>query len=432
MARIGCLSYSGVGHVFPMASLGAELQRRGHSVVYFQRPDLRSRIESVGVVFEGYGEAEMPVGSLIRELEEISSMAGPEAFARILEELFRESAAMFREVPDKARRHGVDLFLIDQVCDAGVVVAKLMEVPYVSLALALPREVEPGVPGWCSPLPYSQEPEMLAKHAVDLEAMLAMSAPLLENVNRLLASQGRAPFASFWDAHSQLAIISQLPACFDFPRKALPPQFHPTGPFHNGAAAAEIPFPWDRLDGRPLVFASLGTLQNRLPQVFQCIAAAMAELPVQLVLSLGGGLSVEELGPLPGDPLVVPYAPQRKLLERAALMITHAGMNSALDCIAQGVPMVAIPISHDQPNIAQRIVYHGCGEMVLLDQLTPETLARAVRQVLDDSRYRERARALSAEIRQLKGLERAANIVERVIETKAPVFRETAALGGTQ
>ena len=94
--------------------------------------------------------------------------------------------------------------------------------------------------------------------------------------------------------------------------------------------------------------------------------------------------------------------------------------------------MVAIPISHDQPNIAQRIVYHGCGEMVLLDQLTPETLARAVRQVLDDSRYRERARALSAEIRQLKGLERAANIVERVIETKAPVFRETAALGGTQ
>lgn len=423
MARIGCLSYSGVGHVSPMASLGAELQRRGHTVVYFQRPDLRARVESAGVPFEAYGEAEMPVGSLLRELEEISSMAGPDAFARVLDELFRESAALFHEVPEKARRHGVELFLIDQVCDAGAALAEVLGIPYVSVALALPREYETGVPGWCCPLPYSQEPEMLAKHAAALEAMLALSAPLLQNVNRLRASHGLAPYATFDDAHSKLAVISQLPACFDFPRKALPAHFHPTGPFHNGTAGADIPFPWDRLDGRPLVFASLGTLQNRFPQVFRCIAAAMADLPVQTVLSLGGGLSVEELGPVPGDPLVVPYAPQRKLLERADLMITHAGMNSALDCLAQGVPMVAIPIAHDQPNIAQRIVYHGCGEMVLLDHLSPESLARAVRQVLDDTRYRERTRALSAELRQLNGLERAADIVERVIETKAPVLQ---------
>ncbi len=104
-------------------------------------------------------------------------------------------------------------------------------------------------------------------------------------------------------------------------------------------------------------------------------------------------------------------------------MITHAGMNSALDCVAGGVPMVAIPITHDQPNIAQRIAYHGCGEVVTLDQLTPEVLQQTVRLVLDEGRYRESARALSAEIRQLKGLERAADIVERVIDTRAPVLR---------
>jgi len=185
-------------------------------------------------------------------------------------------------------------------------------------------------------------------------------------------------------------------------------------------------FPWDRLDGRPLIFASLGTLQNRLPQIFRCIAAALAKSPFQLVLPLGGGLSEDELGMLPGDPVVVNYAPQRELLKRARLMITHAGMNSALDCIAHGGPMVAIPIAHDQPNIAQRIVYHGCGEVVILDQLTPETLRLAVRQVNDQPRYRERTQSLAVEIGRIRGLEPAADIVERAMETGSPVLRDAA------
>jgi len=318
---------------------------------------------------------------------------------------------------------------VDQVFDVGGALAKYLGIPYVSLALALPREIEPGVPGWCSSLPYSLEPEMLAKQEAEFQALMAMTAPLIAHLNEMLAGLGQDRITSFEEVHSQLAIISQLPGCFDFPRQALPAHFHPTGPFVDGAAVADVPFPWERLDGRPLIFASLGTLQNRFPQIFQCIAAAVADLPVQLVMSLGGGLHPEELGPLPGDPIVVAYAPQRKVLERATLMITHAGMNSALDCLALGVPMVAIPIAHDQPNIAQRISYHGCGEVVLLGELTPEALRRATERVLAEPRYRERAQSLSAEIRKLQGLECAADIVERVIQSRAPVFREAAGSG---
>jgi zeaxanthin glucosyltransferase len=102
----------------------------------------------------------------------------------------------------------------------------------------------------------------------------------------------------------------------------------------------------------------LGTLQNRLPGVFRIIAEACAATDVQLVMGLGGGLEAEELGALTGNPLVMPYVPQPELLERASLMITHAGMNSALECLAYGVPAVAIPITHDQRNIAQR----WCGQ----------------------------------------------------------------------
>ena len=95
------------------------------------------------------------MGLLRQELEESSRLEGYAAFERALDILKRETTALDQEVPEKARRHGVEFFLIDQVCDAGSAMAQVMGVPYVSVALALPREIEPGVPCWYSSLPFS-------------------------------------------------------------------------------------------------------------------------------------------------------------------------------------------------------------------------------------------------------------------------------------
>ena len=47
---------------------------------------------------------------------------------------------------------------------------------------------------------------------------------------------------------------------------------------------------------RPLVYASLGTLQNGSEEIFRTIAEACAGLNAQLVISLGGGLDPARLG----------------------------------------------------------------------------------------------------------------------------------------
>ena len=78
---------------------------------------------------------------------------------------------------------------------------------------------------------------------------------------------------------------------------------------------------------------------------------ACAPLDIQLVIGLGNGLRPRELGDLPGNPLALSYVPQFQLLERAQPMVTQAGMNSTLECLSQGVPLVAIPITHDQLKI---------------------------------------------------------------------------------
>jgi hypothetical protein len=35
-----------------------------------------------------------------------------------------------------------------------------------------------------------------------------------------------------------------------------PSQFHHTGPFHDGKGRDEIYFPWERLTGEPVIYAS--------------------------------------------------------------------------------------------------------------------------------------------------------------------------------
>jgi UDP:flavonoid glycosyltransferase YjiC (YdhE family) len=58
---------------------------------------------------------------------------------------------------------------------------------------------------------------------------------------------------------------------------------------------------------------------------------------------------------LPDDAIIVDYAPQLQLLKKASLCITHAGINTTLESLSNGVPLVAIPIANDQPGIGARI-----------------------------------------------------------------------------
>jgi zeaxanthin glucosyltransferase len=413
-----------------MLALAVRLQKRGHDVTFFQLADLKARIEAAGIRYVPLGEDELPAGSLVRELEDLAKLEGTAAFERVIRSVVRESRLVLRDAPELIKEHGIEFMLVDECCDAAATVARTRGIPHVSVALALTRCDEQSLPGWACPLPYSDDPAIVAQYKIWRNALSAAASPLREVLNTERRRFGLPPIQHVAETHSDLAIISQQPAAFDFPRHELPDWFHYTGPFTDVDGRPEVPFPWDQLDGRPLVYASLGTLQNQLPAVFHVIAEACAGLDVQLVMALGGGLQREQLGPLAGDPLVFSYVPQPQLLDRAALMITHAGMNSALECLASGVPMVAIPITHDQPTIARRIEWTKTGRMVALGDLTVQRLRDAIRDVITNPVYRDSAVRLKRGIQETDGLNRAADIVETVIRTGQPFFRPALSTAG--
>jgi zeaxanthin glucosyltransferase len=232
-------------------------------------------------------------------------------------------------------------------------------------------------------------------------------------------------FESLPYPYSQLAQLCQQPAEFEFPRQSLPTCFHFTGPYSNPASREPTFFPFDQLTAQPLIYASLGTVQNRLLGTFQTIAEACQGLDAQLVIALGGGSTPESLPVLPGSPLVVGFAPQLELLQRATLTITHAGMNTTLESLSNGIPMVAIPIANDQPGVAARIAWTGTGEVVPLKRLGVSRLRSSIDRVLTEDSYRKNALRLQKAIKQSGGVKRAADIIEQVVATGKPIMQQT-------
>jgi len=103
-------------------------------------------------------------------------------------------------------------------------------------------------------------------------------------------------------------------------------------------------------------------------------------------------------------------------------VITHAGLNTALESLARGLPMVAIPIANDQPGVARRLEWLGVAEVVLPGQLTATRLRQAVGCVLSNPDYRMRARKRAAEIAASDGVGMAADLVQQAFRTREPVL----------
>jgi UDP:flavonoid glycosyltransferase YjiC (YdhE family) len=103
--------------------------------------------------------------------------------------------------------------------------------------------------------------------------------------------------------------------------------------------------------------------------VFRSMVAALAKhKDLQLVLSVGDQVDPNQIGPFPTNAIIVKRGPQLELLKQTSVCITHAGLNTVLESLAQGVPQVAIPVTYDQPGVAARMMEKRTGVVTSLDK----------------------------------------------------------------
>ena len=415
MAHLGFLTLNVMGHLFPMSTLALQLRSRGHRVTFFTLPDSKAFLLEAGVECVVIGKDEFPLGYTRKMIDELSRMNGARGIQFTIKFLCKEVSAQLSELPGAIRETGIDALVIDQFFIGGSTVAEHLRLPYVHVANALLANVDTRVPPITFNWSGNDSPPAVVRNRMAHALMRTLFQAVRKELNARRREWGLPLYTEFlnerFGAQPQ---ICQQPRSFEFPR-ALPPSFHFVGPLHHHESRMKAPFPWHHIDGRPLIYASMGTLQNGLDWVFRTIAEGCVGLDAQLVLSLGGNLDPKQFSDLPGDPVVVQFAPQLDLLKRATLCITHAGLNTALESLAHGVPMVAIPITNDQPGVAARIAWTKTGQVVPLKKLKPKVLRTAVKTVVAMPSYRENARRLQDEIAQLNSLERASEIVESVL-----------------
>jgi MGT family glycosyltransferase len=213
---------------------------------------------------------------------------------------------------------------------------------------------------------------------------------------------------------------------FEYPRSDLAPQVHFIGPFLPDAPASFTPPSWwDELEaGRPVVHVTQGTSATDSDQLIVPTLQALADADVLVVAATGGKpVDTVKLDPLPANAHVEPFIPYHHLLGHVSVMVTNGGYGGVQAALAKGVPLVVAGASEDKPEIATRVAWSGAGINLKTKTPAPERVRAAVRQVLDESSFRERAGQLADEIAGYDAPTKAAELLERLAASGQPVTR---------
>jgi hypothetical protein len=239
---------------------------------------------------------------------EISRLQGEDALVFSLQQVLRQTEGTLNSMPAMVEKSGVDAVILDTVQFYAELAPMRLGIPYIHVAAALHFDYSGYTPYCVSGDPHETTPEAFRRN----REVVAWFLPMISN-DGIKAYASNAGLKIDWDDPAstmpKLAWITQAPKEFDFESSHWPSQFYHTGPFHDGKGRESVDFPWERLTGEPLIYASMGTILNGQPEVFRTIAAGVAKhKDVQLVLSIGDHLEPEQIGPVPRNAIVVKRA----------------------------------------------------------------------------------------------------------------------------
>jgi UDP:flavonoid glycosyltransferase YjiC (YdhE family) len=148
---------------------------------------------------------------------------------------------------------------------------------------------------------------------------------------------------------------------------------------------------------RPAVYATLGTVFSNATQ-WRDLVAALGSLDIDAVATVGSQFDPNELGEIPVNVRIERYVPQSFILERATVLISHAGAGSMLAGASRGLPQLFVPMGADQWENADALTATGAGITLEEDQRDAAAISDALRRLLDDKSFTPAATQIASEI----------------------------------
>jgi MGT family glycosyltransferase len=149
---------------------------------------------------------------------------------------------------------------------------------------------------------------------------------------------------------------------------------------------------------RPLIYVTFGTFFNTNLALFRLALEALAHEPVDVVLTVGRDQDPAVLAPYPANARVERFIPQAELLPSCSAVVHHGGAGTTFGALAHGVPQVIVPQGADNYEHATMCERAGTAVTLRPHDLTPASLAAAVRRVLQTADYAVASRKCAQEI----------------------------------
>lgn len=406
MARIAFLCPPFAAHLASFRALGEALRQRGHEPFFLLNAGATGSIGNIPIHHVAERPGDPPVGRVLTAAEKPGGLI---ATLRTI----ADSAALTDQLCEGGRERlqalGADAVVGDQMEPAGYLLARALDLPFVGQACAVPIDPAPGVPLPFLDWPY--EPDAVGKLQRTGKIANALSHRQNQEIAKWAERFGMGPHESLQDCLGAVQIAQMVPE-LDFPRPG-PLPFEPVGPLRRTAELAEASLPFALPDGKPLVFASMGTLLGGEIKVWRALAKACRKAGAALVLAHGGRLSAAYLASLDVHH-AADFLPYRSVMRHAALVITHGGSNTVLDALSCGVPLLIRPVGFDQPGNLARVRHHGLGEK-LASLSRPSAIAEQIARMVSDHETKSRCEQVGAALNAAGGAPRAAQLVEAAL-----------------
>jgi MGT family glycosyltransferase len=404
MSRIVMTGMPAAGHVNPSLPLVHELVRRDVRVTYYSTEQFRGAIERTGAEFRAY-----PAGTITaHDIAEATRTGSP---VRVVVRGLAATEVLVPFLQAELRADPPDAVAHDSNAIWGHMVAKSLGVPTISFMTTMLV----GADAFRSQT-AREWLQFLRASVRDIPAAVAARQRVVRRLGKDLFPP-RPAFPTLGDV-----TLFPIPRWLQRPDPRIDERCHYIGATidpetRKSDLDAELAA---HVDGpEPLVLVSLGTLHSGTDAFFRACFDVLADLPVRVLIAVGSHTDPARLGPPPANTLVRASVPQLEVLRRTAVFVTHGGMNSALEGLANGVPLVVVPQQFEQLLIGQAVADRGAG-VVLRHNLSnrpvpPGELRAAVERTLTDPSRRAAAKALAGTVGEGGGAPAGAEAIQHLL-----------------
>jgi len=390
VAKILFLNIPASGHVNPTLAVARELIGRGDRVCYALPESWRETIENAGAEFAPLAEtlrsARSGHGQNLSHDARIALM--PYAMAR-------EAPRIAPELERLVQAEKPDCIVFNELDLPAKLAVRLTGVPAAAFRTFHGRVARARDAGWAT------GPVANYMTAADQTFASFLGA-------RGLAAQTVAEFCS--QVHDPTIVF--VAEAFQVDRASFDQRFVFVGP----SLAAAPPLPSD-IPVRPQarrVLISLGTLRNDEPEFYRLCFDAFGAENWQAFLSIGKTVDPVVLGAPPENFVVRPHLPQTSLLQVVDVFVTHAGLNSVMESLYYGAPMIMVPGTREQKLTAERAEQLGLGFRADLHDLSANALRDLASRAVDDVSIPPVIAEIRKSMQATVGYARAADVIQRV------------------